>query len=159
MSRYYPGATVTVTTEVRDSAGVLTDAADITMVWKRGLYGTETSETPTNTGTGLYSASFVPEAGGNHYVRWDTGKRTFHAAREGRKPALAAFSTIASVINHPPPARGGVGRRWRQPHKDCISQKAQTNDALSFAKVTDSIAHPTVSHGTGRGWDFLSERL
>ncbi len=74
MSRHYPGSTVTVTTEVRDSAGDLTDAADITMVWKRGLYGTETSETPTNTGTGLYSASFVPEAGGNHYVRWDTGE-------------------------------------------------------------------------------------
>lgn len=73
MPRYFPGSTITVSTEVRDENGDLADAADITMVWKRGLYGTETSETPTHDGTGLYSATFVPEAGGNHYVRWDTG--------------------------------------------------------------------------------------
>ena len=52
--------------------GDLTNAAAITMVWKRGLHGDETTETPSNISTGLYEASFVPEAGGNHYVRWDT---------------------------------------------------------------------------------------
>lgn len=70
--RYYPGATVEVRTEVRDTSGALVDAADITMIWKNGLYGSETSETPINVSTGLYKATFVPLAGGNHYVRWDT---------------------------------------------------------------------------------------
>lgn len=72
MPMYYPGSTIPVRTEVRNSAGDLTNAAAITMVWKNGLQGTETTETPTNVSTGLYEASFVPEAGGNHYVRWDT---------------------------------------------------------------------------------------
>lgn len=68
----HPGSTVTVRATVRDSAGDLVAAAAITMVWKNGPYGTETTETPSNVSTGLYEASFVPEAGGNHYVRWDT---------------------------------------------------------------------------------------
>jgi hypothetical protein len=68
----YPGMTVEVRTEVRDAAGALVNASAITMVWKRGQHGTETSVTPTNESTGIYSAQFVPEAGGLHYVRWDT---------------------------------------------------------------------------------------
>jgi hypothetical protein len=69
---YYPGSTIPVRTEVRDSSGDLVAAAAITMVWKNGLHGTETTETPTSISTGIYEASFVPETGGNHYVRWDT---------------------------------------------------------------------------------------
>jgi len=72
MTRYYPGATVEVRTEVRDTDGVLVDAPNITMTWKNGKYGSETSETPVHVSTGLYKATFVPETGGNHYIRWDT---------------------------------------------------------------------------------------
>lgn len=69
---YYPGSTIIVRTAVRDSNGDLTDAPGITMIWKNGLHGTETVETPNRVSAGLYEASFVPASGGNHYVRWDT---------------------------------------------------------------------------------------
>lgn len=73
MPMYYPGSTIPVRTSVRTSDGDLIDAAAITMTWKRGFFANyENTETPTRISLGIYEASFVPEAGGNHYVRWDT---------------------------------------------------------------------------------------
>lgn len=69
---FFPGSTIPVRTAVRDSDGNLIDAPGITMIWKNGLHGIETTETPNRVSTGLYEASFVPASGGNHYVRWDT---------------------------------------------------------------------------------------
>ncbi len=73
-NRPQPGTTITVTATVTDAAGAEADASGIEASWKRGLYGTETSESLASSATGVYTFSFVPEAGGNHYVRVDTGE-------------------------------------------------------------------------------------
>ena len=80
-SRIYPGTTVTLTTNVTQ-AGALTDAAAITFKWRHGNRGVETSITPTNTGTGVYTVSFIPLKTGNVYYRWDT-EGTLNTAKEG----------------------------------------------------------------------------
>jgi 6-phosphogluconolactonase (cycloisomerase 2 family) len=71
MPRYYAGTTITLSQAVRVSE-VLTDASDITFMWKVGKYGTEATVTPTHDGTGLYSVSITPDRGGDLYYRWDT---------------------------------------------------------------------------------------
>jgi hypothetical protein len=81
MARIYPGSTLTLTQSVT-VGGVLTDAAQITFKWKMGLYGSETSVTPTHTGTGTYSVSITPTSSGDLYWRWDTDG-TLDMAQEG----------------------------------------------------------------------------
>jgi hypothetical protein len=73
MKRLRPGMKVTFSTEVRNN-GTLTDASAITLKTKMGPYGTEQTDTPTHTGTGLYSVVdyVLPNFGGNLYGRWDT---------------------------------------------------------------------------------------
>jgi hypothetical protein len=80
MPRYYTGSKLTFTTTVKNN-GILTDAASIYFKWKVGLYGTETTVTPTRTTTGTYTVDVVPLVGGNLYTRWDTDG-TFDVATE-----------------------------------------------------------------------------
>jgi hypothetical protein len=69
--RYFPGTLITLQQAVR-VADVLTDAAQISFKWKEGLYGSETTVTPTRLSVGLYSVSIIPTKGSNLYYRWDT---------------------------------------------------------------------------------------
>jgi hypothetical protein len=81
MARIYAGTTITLSVNVTVS-DVLTDAPQVYFKWKMGLYGTETSVTPTHDGTGLYEVSITPLEGGDLYYRWDT-EGTLDVAQEG----------------------------------------------------------------------------
>lgn len=81
MPRYFAGTTITITQVVRVD-GVATDASAIYFKWKMGLYGSETSVTPTRDGTGTYHVDITPTEGGDLYYRWDT-EGDLDTAQEG----------------------------------------------------------------------------
>lgn len=80
--RLYPGMKATFTTTVYGTDGLQTDAPDLTFKFKIGLYGEETSSTPTRTGLGAYSATIDIPSSGNLYYRWDTDG-ALDVAKEG----------------------------------------------------------------------------
>jgi len=91
--RRHAGSTITLGLSVYVD-DVLTDASAITFQWRMGLYGDQTSVTPTHAGTGLYSAAVTPEEGGDLYFRWDTGG-ALDVAQEGALSIVGSrFSSI-----------------------------------------------------------------
>lgn len=81
LMRLYAGSTFTLQ-QVVTVAGVLTDAPQITFLWKEGLYGTENTITPTRASLGTYTVTFTPSVGGDLYYRWDTNG-VLDVAQEG----------------------------------------------------------------------------
>lgn len=84
MARYYPGMSITLTTENRNSAGTLANNSTLRLIWKLGRFGQETTVTPTNTGTGLYSATVTPTEPGTLFYRWETTDTDAAVAAEGQ---------------------------------------------------------------------------
>lgn len=81
MTRYWPGSSITFTTQVTVN-GVLSDAAAISFKWKIGRSGAETTVTPIHAGSGIYEATIVPTEAGALFWRWDTDG-TIDQAKEG----------------------------------------------------------------------------
>lgn len=91
--RRHAGSTITLGLSVYVD-GTLTDASAITFQWRMGLYGDQTSVTPTRTGTGVYSVAITPEEGGDLYFRWDTGGALDVAQEGALSIAGSRFSSI-----------------------------------------------------------------
>ena len=74
MPRYWPGSEVTVQAFVRDEDGVLTNADDVAFFWRMRHWNANRSDeegTVSNTATGTYETTIVPQEGGNLYYRWE----------------------------------------------------------------------------------------
>jgi hypothetical protein len=71
MPRYFPNMKMGFAATVRFN-GELSNAPQITFIYKVGKHGTETTITPTNVGIGTYVVELVPNGSGHLSYRWDT---------------------------------------------------------------------------------------
>lgn len=74
MTRFYPGSEITLQAFVRDENGALTNATTVAFFWRMRHWRESRSDetgTVSNTATGTYEATFVPEESGNLYYRWE----------------------------------------------------------------------------------------
>ena len=108
MSTYGIGAAVRLTTEVRDSAGVLVAPAAIQVTIQLPDGTTAGPFTPpavVNTGMGLYHYDYVTAAAGHHIARWATVSPTsndeepFEVAAEWSEAGIISLAAAKKQLN------------------------------------------------------------
>ena len=70
---YYPGETIRNVTFTTKNNNVLFDPATVTLKWRQGKCGSDTTAAVSNPSTGVYTTDIaIPNENGNIYYRWGT---------------------------------------------------------------------------------------
>jgi hypothetical protein len=72
MTKRYVDEEITLSVEIRDADGNLTDPASIAFCYRIDRDGPERTAVPVRTGTGTYEVAVTPDRSGNLYGAWTT---------------------------------------------------------------------------------------